>query len=126
MPDLCQRIADLARLDDLGERKNNNLRAINGSRVPIPSLATLFSVIYRPSKTQVHSKSPGPSSLPSAVWLAFWSNLVGAERFVSRPCFASRIGMGGLARHSPHLDSDINDLPDEGIEEWEIIPPGYR
>ena len=32
MPDLCQRIADLAHLDDLGERKNNNLRAVNGSR----------------------------------------------------------------------------------------------
>ena len=23
-----------------------------------------------------------------------------------------------LARHFPHLDSDINDLPGEGIEEW--------
>ena len=32
MPDLCQMIADLAHLDDLGERKNNNLRAVNGSR----------------------------------------------------------------------------------------------
>jgi hypothetical protein len=32
VPDLCQRIADLAHLDDLGERKNNNLRAVNGSR----------------------------------------------------------------------------------------------
>ena len=27
-----QSIADLAHLDDLGERKNNNLRAVNGSR----------------------------------------------------------------------------------------------
>jgi hypothetical protein len=32
VPDLCQWIADLARLDDLGERKNNNLGAINGCR----------------------------------------------------------------------------------------------
>jgi hypothetical protein len=32
VPDLCQRIADLAHLDDLGERKNNNLRVSNGGR----------------------------------------------------------------------------------------------
>jgi hypothetical protein len=30
VPDLCQIIADLARLGDLVRRKNNNLRAING------------------------------------------------------------------------------------------------
>ena len=30
VPDLCQTSPDLAHLDDLGERKNNNLRGING------------------------------------------------------------------------------------------------
>src|SRR6516164_7922993 len=30
VPDLCQNIADLAHLDDLGRRKNNKLRGING------------------------------------------------------------------------------------------------
>jgi hypothetical protein len=26
----------------------------------------------------------------------------------------------GLAKHFPHFDSDINDLPDEGMEEWKF------
>jgi hypothetical protein len=30
VPDLCETIADLAHLDDLVGRKNNNLRGING------------------------------------------------------------------------------------------------
>ena len=49
VPDLCQRIADLAGLDDLVRRKNSNLRAINGGRgtdsVPGHQLhSTLFAV----------------------------------------------------------------------------------
>jgi hypothetical protein len=67
VPDLCQIIADLARLGDLVRRKNNNLRAINGwpdtDSVPGHHIFNNLQTFQKARFIPFHSKNFGPKTL---------------------------------------------------------------